>query len=50
MVSLIGAADSFAVSTMPAADATRDVITRYELPAEMTGMKLASGPGSPTPT
>lgn len=37
VVSLIGAADSFAVSTMPAADATQDVITRYELPAEMTG-------------
>jgi uncharacterized protein len=37
VVSLIGAADSFAISTMPAADATQDVITRYEMPAEMTG-------------
>lgn len=36
IVSLVGAADSFTVSTMPATDATRDVITSYPLPAEMT--------------
>jgi predicted DNA-binding protein with PD1-like motif len=37
IVSLIGAVDSFTVSTMPAADATKDTITDYSLPAEMTG-------------
>ncbi len=36
IVTLIGAVDSFRISTMPAADATRDVITDYDLPAEMT--------------
>jgi uncharacterized protein len=36
IVALIGAADSFTVSTMPAADATADVLTDYPLPAEMT--------------
>ncbi|MGH3186594.1 MAG: PCC domain-containing protein [Streptosporangiaceae bacterium] len=36
IVTLIGAVDSFTLSTMPADDATRDVITDYELPAEMT--------------
>jgi predicted DNA-binding protein with PD1-like motif len=36
IVSLIGAADSFTLSTMPADDATKDVITDYDLPAEMT--------------
>lgn len=36
IVSLIGAVDSFTVSTMPALDATRDVLTDYDLPAEMT--------------
>jgi predicted DNA-binding protein with PD1-like motif len=36
IVTLIGAADSFTVSTMPAGDATADVITDYDLPAEMT--------------
>ena len=36
IVTLIGAADSFTVSTMPAADATKDVMTSYPLPAEMT--------------
>ena len=36
IVTLIGAADSFTVSTMPAADATADTITDYDLPAEMT--------------
>jgi predicted DNA-binding protein with PD1-like motif len=37
IVSLIGAVDSFTVSTMPAGDATRDVVTDYTLPAEMSG-------------
>jgi predicted DNA-binding protein with PD1-like motif len=37
IVSLIGAVDSFTVSTMPAADATKDVLTSYDLPGEMTG-------------
>lgn len=37
IVSLIGAADDFAVSTMPAEDATKDVITTYNQPAEMSG-------------
>lgn len=37
IVSLIGAVDSFALSTMPADDATKDVITEYDLPAEMSG-------------
>jgi uncharacterized protein len=36
IVTLIGAVDSFTVSTMPAADATKDLITDYDLPAEMT--------------
>ena len=36
IVALIGAADSFTISTMPADDATADTITDYELPAEMT--------------
>lgn len=37
IVSLIGAADEFTVSTMPANDATADNITAYRLPAEMHG-------------
>lgn len=37
VVSLIGAVESFTVSTMPADDATKDVLTTYELPAEMHG-------------
>jgi uncharacterized protein len=37
IVSLIGAADSFTVSTMPADDALKDIITKYDLPGEMTG-------------
>lgn len=37
IVSLIGAADDFAVSTMPADDAGRDTVTSYDQPAEMTG-------------
>jgi predicted DNA-binding protein with PD1-like motif len=36
IVTLIGAVDSFAVSTMPAGDAAKDIVTEYELPAEMT--------------
>lgn len=44
IVSLIGAADSFTVSTMPAADAMRDTISDYPLPAEMTGSgEIAAG-------
>ncbi|MGH3800273.1 MAG: PCC domain-containing protein [Pseudonocardiaceae bacterium] len=37
IVSLIGAVDGFTISTMPKHDATKDVITNYTLPAEMTG-------------
>lgn len=37
IVSLVGAADSFTVSTMPAHDATKDIKTSYDVPAEMTG-------------
>lgn len=37
IVSLIGAVDSFRISTMPAHDAMKDIITDYDLPAEMTG-------------
>ncbi|MFD4790781.1 PCC domain-containing protein [Streptomyces sp. NPDC058459] len=37
IVSLIGAADSFTVSTMPESDALKDNITKYDLPGEMTG-------------
>ncbi|MGW2541747.1 PCC domain-containing protein [Kitasatospora sp. NPDC001574] len=37
IVSLIGAADSFTVSTMPADDPSADVVTDYDQPAEMHG-------------
>jgi predicted DNA-binding protein with PD1-like motif len=37
IVSLIGAVNSFTLSTMPADDATSDVITDYSQPAEMSG-------------
>ena len=37
IVTLIGAVDSFRISTMPADDATKDIITDYDLPAEMSG-------------
>jgi predicted DNA-binding protein with PD1-like motif len=37
IVGLIGAVDSFTVSTMPADDATKDVITDYAQPAELHG-------------
>ena len=36
IVTLIGAVDSFTLSTMPADDAMKDIITDYDLPAEMT--------------
>ena len=37
IASLIGAVDSFTISTMREHDASEDVITEYTLPAEMTG-------------
>ncbi|HEV2782283.1 MAG TPA: DUF296 domain-containing protein [Actinophytocola sp.] len=37
IVSLIGGVDAFTISTMPADDATKDVVTDYALPAEMSG-------------
>jgi uncharacterized protein len=37
IVSLIGAADSFTISTMPEDDASKDIITEYSVPAEMSG-------------
>lgn len=37
IISLIGAVDGFTVSTMPAGDATKDILTEYALPAEMSG-------------
>jgi predicted DNA-binding protein with PD1-like motif len=37
IVSLIGAVDSFTISTMPKHDASKDVLTEYAMPAEMTG-------------
>jgi uncharacterized protein len=37
IVSLIGAADSFTLSTMPHDNARSDVITDYNEPAEMSG-------------
>lgn len=37
IVTLIGAVDSFTVSTMPVADATKDVITDYGQPARDDG-------------
>lgn len=37
IVSLIGAVDCFTISTMPKHDATKDIITDYSVPAEMTG-------------
>ncbi|MFJ9694885.1 PCC domain-containing protein [Kitasatospora sp. NPDC101183] len=38
IVSLIGAADSFTISTMPAGDASADIITDYDQPAEIVGV------------
>jgi uncharacterized protein len=44
IVSLVGAADTFTVSTMAAGDALHDMITDYALPAEMTGTgEIAAG-------
>lgn len=37
IVALIGAADSFTLSTMPERDATKDILTDYATPAEMSG-------------
>jgi uncharacterized protein len=37
IVSLIGAVDTFTISTMPATDARAYVIADYAVPAEMTG-------------
>jgi uncharacterized protein len=37
IVSLIGAVDAFTLSTMPADDASKDIITEYAQPAEMSG-------------
>jgi uncharacterized protein len=37
IVSLIGAVDAFTISTMPAHDASKDILTSYALPAEMSG-------------
>jgi hypothetical protein len=37
IVSLVGAVDTFRISTMHADDATKDIITDYESPAEMSG-------------
>ncbi|MGH4019675.1 MAG: PCC domain-containing protein [Pseudonocardiaceae bacterium] len=44
IVSLIGGVDRFTVSTMPAGNATKDVLTDYDLPAEMSGTgEITSG-------
>ncbi|MVU83472.1 DUF296 domain-containing protein [Nocardia sp. ET3-3] len=37
IVSLIGAVDSFTISTMPVHDASADIISTYNMPAEMHG-------------
>lgn len=37
IVSLIGAVDSFTVSTMPKDDPSKDILTDYNMPAEMSG-------------
>jgi uncharacterized protein len=37
IVSLIGAVDSFTISTMPEDDASSDIVTTYSIPAEMHG-------------
>lgn len=34
---LVGGVDSFTISTMPAHDATQDIVTTYEQPGELTG-------------
>jgi len=51
VVSLIGAVDSFTVSTMPAGDATDDVLTDYAVPGEMSGTgELVNGKAHLHPT
>lgn len=37
IVSLVGAVDAFTISTMPAGDPAKDILTDYALPAEMSG-------------
>lgn len=37
IVALIGAADEFTISTMPADDPRKDIVTTYAKPAEMSG-------------
>ncbi len=37
IVSLIGAADRFTISTMPKDDPLKDIVTDYDCPAEFTG-------------
>jgi len=36
-MTLVGGVDAFTISTMPADDATKDIITSYDQPAEFTG-------------
>lgn len=43
IVSLIGAADDFTISSMPMNDATRDQPLSYAMPAEMTGTGEIAG-------
>ena len=44
IVSLIGAVDDFAISSMPLNDATRDQPLSYAMPAEITGTgEIVSG-------
>jgi predicted DNA-binding protein with PD1-like motif len=37
VASLIGAVDSYCISNMPKGDATDDILTEYEQPAELSG-------------
>lgn len=45
IVSLIGAVESFTLSTMPADNAKADVVTDYSQPAEMSGTGDQASPG-----
>lgn len=36
-IHLVGGVDSFTISTMPAHDATQDIVTAYDQPGELTG-------------
>jgi predicted DNA-binding protein with PD1-like motif len=36
-IHLLGGVDSFTISTMPAHDATQDIVTTYDQPGELTG-------------